>query len=63
MRLLPQEKFEPKAAPPRHARLFELIRQDNLAHETTSGFLEKTRELAAQESFCTLARTSLRRAS
>lgn len=62
MRLFPQERFEPKAAP-RHARLFELIRQDNLTQKKTPEFLEKTRALAAQESFCTLAHTSLRRAS
>ncbi|WP_127112094.1 hypothetical protein [Shimia sediminis] len=60
MRLFPQEKFRPAAAP-RHARLFELIRQDNLAHDKASDFLKKTRELSAQERFRDQAAKSLRR--
>lgn len=60
MRLFPEEKFRPAAAP-RHARLFELIRQGNLIHRPETGFLEETRSLSAQESFRTLACNSLRR--
>lgn len=60
MRLFPQEKFRPAAAP-RHARLFELIRQDNLTHDKASDFLKKTRELSAQERFRDQAAKSLRR--
>ena len=60
MRLFPEEKFKPAAAP-RHARLFELIRQDNLTTGKVSGFLQKTRELSAQERFRDQATESLRR--
>ena len=60
MRLFPQEKFRPVAAP-RHARLFELIRQDNLTPEKDTDFLRKTRELTAQERFRDQAAKSLRR--
>lgn len=60
MRLFPEEKFRPAAAP-RHARLFELIRQDNLSHESDKDFLKETRALRAQEKFRKLAAQSLQR--
>lgn len=47
----------------RHARLFELIRQDNLSREKESEFLQNTRMLSAQESFCAMAAHSLKQAS
>ena len=60
MRIFHEEDFTPAAAP-RHARLFELIRQDNLAHDSASEFLTKTRALAAQERFRDMAARSLKR--
>lgn len=62
MQLFQQEKAKQNAAT-RHERLFELIRQDNLAPKKTPGFLQKTRALSAQEEFRTMACNSLRRAS
>lgn len=60
MRIFQEEEITPAAAP-RHARLFELIRQDNLAHDSASEFLTKTRALSAQERFRDMAAGSLKR--
>ncbi len=61
MRPFPEEAFRPAAAP-RHARLFELIRQDNLIQGSPSGVLSETRTLAAVDSFRAMACRSLQRA-
>lgn len=66
-RLFSQEKFWPTATPcqadqPRHARLFELIRQENLAPSGPHGYLQKSRLVSAQDQFRTMACNSLRRA-
>ncbi|WP_299355744.1 hypothetical protein [uncultured Shimia sp.] len=62
MRLFREEEFRPAAAP-RHARLFELIRQDNLTPIETQEFLARPATLAAQDRFRELAENSLRRVS
>lgn len=59
MRFFPEEKFKP-VAEPRHARLFELIRQDNLPRPTKRGFLKETAGLSAQERLREAAVQSLR---